>query len=58
MIRDSIRERDGIVKADCSCCAHPFPPSRTSLSWNNVGPEGARALAEMLRTNMALTELK
>ena len=41
-------------------CSHPhtLTPSRTSLYDNNIGPEGARALAETLRTNTTLTELK
>ena len=38
-------------------CSH-LPPSRTSLSYSNIGPEGARALAEALRTNTTLTKLK
>ena len=33
-------------------------PTRTSLRYSDFGPEGARALAEMLRTNRTLTELK
>ena len=59
-IVDRIRERerdDGVVPV-CLCCTHTLPPSRTSLSWNNIGPEGVRALAETLRTNTTLTKLK
>ena len=50
--------REDGVEAECPCCAHILPPSRTSLSYNKIGPEGARALAETLRTNTALTELE
>ena len=32
-------------------------PSRTSLWGNRIGPEGARALAEALRTNTTLIKL-
>ena len=35
-----------------------LPLPRTSLCKNNIGPSGARALAETLRTNTTLTVLK
>ena len=49
---------DDGVEAELPCCSHFLPPSRNSLSINKIGPEGARALAETLRTNTALTKLK
>ena len=50
--------REDGVEAECPCCGHTLPPSRTSLWGNNIGPEGARALAETLRTNTTLTVLE
>ncbi len=39
--------------------AHSFPPRERvhSLGINNIGPEGARAVAEALKTNATLTTL-
>ena len=51
-------KRDDGVDAECPCCAHTLPPFCTSLSCNNIGPEGACALAETLRTNTTLTVLE
>ena len=50
-------KRGDVIEAECPCRAHTLTPSRTSLSDNKIGPEGARALGEILRTNMTLTEL-
>ena len=57
MIINRIRERRRSGGRVSVLCSHPLTP-RTSLYDNNFGPEGARALAETLHINTALTELK
>ena len=56
MIIDRIRWRRWSRGRVHFLCSHP-PTSRTSLGDNNIGPEGACALAETLRTNTTLTVL-
>ena len=60
MINYDIRlnKREGFVWAECPCCALILPPSLASLTSNNIDPEGARGLAETLRTNTTLTKLE
>jgi hypothetical protein len=43
----------------CAACAHSFPPRERahSLSWNDIGAEGARAFKEMFAFNGTLTTL-
>ena len=50
------RRADG-VEEECPCNSHTLPPSRTSLSNNDIDPEAARALAKTLRAT-ALTKLE
>ena len=54
-IRDAMEYRQ-IGRAVLIPSTLPLP--RTSLCKNNIGPSGARALAETLRTNTTLTVLK